>query len=117
MSNLAYISQPDETVATIASNVRAEIARQGMTDAQFAARFGISAMGASRRLAGRTPFTTTEVARVAAFFGLEVGDLYKRVTHPAPVGPAGFEPAASTVESQRFEVVSLAERRERKAVA
>ncbi|HWU46142.1 MAG TPA: helix-turn-helix transcriptional regulator [Humibacter sp.] len=121
MSTIAHLPERDTTAETIASNIRAEIARAGLTDAEFATRFGLSPMSMSRRLAGITPFTTAEVARAAAFFGVSIESLFTE--HPGPikitrgtagagrrrglylldnVGPAGFEPTTTWVEPRQF---------------
>lgn len=78
MSQIATITghTPSTTVLTIAANVRAEVARFGLTDAEFAADLGMTAMSVSRRLNGHTPFTTAEVDAIAAYFGVPVGDFF-----------------------------------------
>ena len=43
MSNVTAFPERDATADVIAANVRAEIARTGLSDAQFAAQFGIRA--------------------------------------------------------------------------
>jgi transcriptional regulator with XRE-family HTH domain len=85
MDNLAHEQETDATVPTIAANIRAEIARAGMTDAEFAEQFGMSPMGVSRRLSNITPFTTSEVAHAAQFFGVTIESLY--TAHQGPVRP------------------------------
>lgn len=84
MSNLAQFPQHEQsaTVMTIADNVRAEVARWKLTDAEFAADMRITAMSMSRRLSGQTPFTTSEVDRIAAYFKIPVGDFFVARTLP-----------------------------------
>lgn len=97
MNTLAHLPQIDETVAIIAANVRAEIARAGLKDGEFAVRLNFTPMSMSRRLSGQTPFTTSDVVKIARYFGVSVGDLFTE--HRAPMKP---EPTDPTVESQRF---------------
>lgn len=130
MSNVTAFPERDATADVIAANVRAEIARMGLSDAQFAAQFGLTPMSASRRLSGQTPFTTSEVQRASKMFGVSIESLFTEHRTPRPgggagrrsiylldgygVGPAGIEPTTSTVQSRRFTpapIVSLADRR------
>src|SRR5690606_5093970 len=77
MNSIAHLPEMDPTVATIAANIRAEIARRGMKDGEFAAVFKMTPMSMSRRLSGNTPFTTPEVKRAADYFGVSVGSLFE----------------------------------------
>jgi len=49
----------------VAANIRAELARQRVSQAQVAERLGLSQAAVSRRLTGQTPFELDEVAAVA----------------------------------------------------
>lgn len=49
----------------VAANIRAELARQRVSQAQVAERLGLSQAAVSRRLTGQTPFELDEVATVA----------------------------------------------------
>lgn len=50
----------------VAANIRAELARQRVSQAQVAERLGLSQAAVSRRLSGQTPFEIDEVAEVAS---------------------------------------------------
>jgi len=66
------------TAAGLAAEVRAEMARQGITAAKVAAATDISPASLSRRLNGTGEFTVAEMFRVAAFLGLTLSDLLRR---------------------------------------
>jgi transcriptional regulator with XRE-family HTH domain len=53
-----------------AREIRAEMARQEITQDTLAPQVGMPQATFSRRLAGRPPFTTTELERVAAALGV-----------------------------------------------
>ena len=89
MSTIAHLPERDTTAETIAANIRAEIARAGLSDGEFAARFGITPMSMSRRLSGATPFTTAEVARAAAFFNVSIESLFTAHPGPPPMRASG----------------------------
>lgn len=59
-------------------NVRAEIARKGMTQAEIAAAVGISQSQLSKRLRGSIPFDINELSSIAAVLGVPLGDLIPR---------------------------------------
>lgn len=52
-------------VERIAANVRAEMARQQITQVQLAGRLELSQAAISRRLSSRVPFNVEELARIA----------------------------------------------------
>ena len=54
----------------VAAEIRAEIARQGMTQDQLAAKTGISQSSLSRRLTAAYPFSTSEIAAIADALGV-----------------------------------------------
>lgn len=62
----------------IAAEVRAEIARQGLTAATVASRSDMTTTTMSRKLAGRVDFTLTELCRVAESLGIKASDLVAR---------------------------------------
>lgn len=64
------------TREAIAAEVRAIMARHRMHQSELAERVGLSRSGLSRRLSGHIEFTSTEVAAVAAIFGVSVAVLY-----------------------------------------
>lgn len=54
------------TTRQVAANLRAEMARQGMTQASLAAAVGLSQQAVSRRLTGRGYLTVDDIERFAA---------------------------------------------------
>lgn len=54
----------------VAANVRAEMARRGMTQRYVADLLGIAQQAVSARLRGKTPFTINEIGQLAQVFGL-----------------------------------------------
>lgn len=70
-----------ETItASVAAEVRAEMARQNVPQREVGRVLGLSQTGAWRRLSGETPFDVAELAKVAELLGVPM-------THflPAPV--------------------------------
>lgn len=98
MNSIAHLPEPDPTVATIAANIRAEIARRGMKDGEFAVAFRMTPMSMSRRLSGNTPFTTSEVKRAADYFGVPVASLFEPQLPRLDSNqqPIGFKPGLLT---------------------
>lgn len=60
----------------IADNVRAELARQSISQVELARRLGWSQPFMSRRLRGRTPFDAAELSQVAEELGVPITALY-----------------------------------------
>lgn len=56
----------------IAAEIRAEIARQRLTQTELAARMGISQAAFSRNLNGRVPLTVDFVQEVAGVLGVPI---------------------------------------------
>lgn len=54
----------DILTTTVASSIRAEMARRDITQQQLAALIGMSQQSLSRRLRGEFPFNTAELNRV-----------------------------------------------------
>lgn len=61
--------------ALTGANVRAEMARRGVTQAKLAAALGLSQPSVSARLRGVTPFDVDELHTIAAFLGVPLSDL------------------------------------------
>lgn len=70
---------------TIASGIRAEMARQELTQQALAPQIGMSQQALSRRLRGEHPFDTAELERVAAALGVPVAEF---LSAPQRVGAA-----------------------------
>jgi transcriptional regulator with XRE-family HTH domain len=66
------------TTAVLAGEVRAEMARQGVTAAKVSQATDISRASLSRKLNGRNEFTVAEMLRVTKFLGLTLSDLLQR---------------------------------------
>lgn len=62
----------DSLTRTVASGIRAEMARQDLTQQQLAPRVGMSQQALSRRLRGEFPFDTAELDRVASALGVPI---------------------------------------------
>lgn len=71
--------------AQTGQNVRAEMARKGVTQSELAAALGLSQTVISSRLRGKTPFDVNEITTTAAFLGLPVVSL---ILPTAPVTAA-----------------------------
>lgn len=57
------------------ANVRAEMARRGVSQVKLAAALGLSQPSVSARLRGITPFDVDELHAVAAFLGVPLSAL------------------------------------------
>lgn len=62
--------QKVDTAATVAANVRAEIAANGMTIKQLGEVLGIGERAASQRWHGRVPYTLDELGKLGAHFDI-----------------------------------------------
>lgn len=56
----------------VAANIRAEMARRGLTQGEVAARVGMTQQAVSRRLSGRFGITVDDLERFCAALGLTV---------------------------------------------
>lgn len=61
--------------ALVGANVRAEMARRGIVQAQLAAQLGMAQQSLSARLAGRIPFDINELTLVAGVLDVPLGTL------------------------------------------
>jgi len=61
----------------MASQVRAELARQQRSQADVAGVLAISQSSVSRRLSGTQPFSAPELARLATWLGVPVAEFYR----------------------------------------
>lgn len=62
--------------AKIAANVRAEIARKGLTKNEAGTAIGLTQPAMSRRLRGEVEFSASELDRLAVLLGLPVAVLF-----------------------------------------
>jgi transcriptional regulator with XRE-family HTH domain len=67
---------PTETSINVAANLRAEIARRQMRQADLAAIWNVSEMAVSRRVNGAVPLSANQTAAAAEWLGLDVADLF-----------------------------------------
>lgn len=65
-------SIPQSLTQRVATEVRAEVARQNVTQYDLAEVLGVAQPSISRRLAGKHPFDTDELDKLAAYFGVPV---------------------------------------------
>lgn len=65
----------------VAANIRAELARAGISQASLAASLGITQQALSRRLLGKTPFSFDEAFAIADTLGVPVSEILP--TRPA----------------------------------
>ena len=92
----------------VAANIRAELARNGLNQAQAATALGVNEMWISRRLKSGTPLDSNDIAMFARFLKVSIGTLFEETKKAtgggAPSGlslpdldsnqePAGFKPA------------------------
>ena len=63
------------SAATVGHNVRAEMTRQSLTQADIATVLGVSQSGVSRRLLGAIAFDVTELTALARLFGVPASQL------------------------------------------
>ena len=61
--------------AAVAANIRAELARQRVSQFVVADRLGLSQAAVSRRLSGGTPFELDEVEAIASLLAVPLVDL------------------------------------------
>lgn len=64
--------------AQTGKNVRAEMARAGVTQAALAKVLGLSQAAVSARLLGKTPFDINELTTIAATLDIPLSDLLPR---------------------------------------
>jgi len=67
--------QKNPAVERVAANVRAELARKGITQTDLAAKLAKSQPFVSRRLSGRVPFDVADLAAIASVLDITVADL------------------------------------------
>jgi transcriptional regulator with XRE-family HTH domain len=75
---------------TLAGNIRAEIARRGVTQEELATRIGMARSSLSHRLAGRISFDVDDLSRIAEALEVEPASLLQAPTssdHPDPTNP------------------------------
>lgn len=65
-----------ENEEEIGASVRAEMSRRGVQQAAVAERLGLPQSAVSKRLRGLTPWSASELAKVADLLGVPVSKLY-----------------------------------------
>lgn len=112
MSEAAEAPEPIDWNAVVASNVRAEMGRAGIRQAQLATQLGVGEMWLSRRIGdgGTTTITPSEIKLFADHFGVSVDELFMVRPSRAPGGGTKFwhgehtiggEPATTGTGSRR----------------
>ncbi len=61
----------------VVRNIRVEMARHDLTQAQLAERLGISQVAVSKRLRGVVPISVAELLRVAELLNVSAADLLR----------------------------------------
>lgn len=79
---------PRPLTERVAEEVRALMARQGVTQMQLVEVLHISQTGVSKRLRGLIPFDANEIGVLAEYFGVRPGELLGEQVSPRP-GPDG----------------------------
>lgn len=69
--------------ALVAAEIRAELARQRITNGALAEKLGVSRAYLSRRLNGDTPLSIPDVAAIAEVLGIPISQLTKPVDDQA----------------------------------
>lgn len=82
MTNLAHLPKQNDANSVVAANIRAELGLLGRNQAALAKHLGENEMWLSRRMRSNPPFNTNEVAVIADYFGVTVGDLFTRRDRP-----------------------------------
>lgn len=85
MSTLKAVP-PVRLTDLVAAEVRAEMARQQVTQITLSTRIGMSQQSLSERLRGKTPFTTDDLEKVAGALGVHPATLLGG-NSPSPSGP------------------------------
>jgi transcriptional regulator with XRE-family HTH domain len=75
--------------ARVAANIRAELARNDVTQVQVAAALGITQQAVSQKLSGRRPFSLDDVEVIAPMVGMAPDELVRGSKNPQPAGPTG----------------------------
>lgn len=65
----------DPAAARVGANVRAEMAREGVTQTALANSLGRSQSGLSKRLRGVVPFSVADLVDIAEVLGVDVATL------------------------------------------
>lgn len=71
---------PDNLQQRIAAELRAELARQQVTQKRLAIALGLSEAQTSERLLGRVPMRPAEIEKAAAFLNIPVGTFLAAAT-------------------------------------
>lgn len=96
MSTLRAVpAQPARLRDLVAAEVRAQLARQRITQQELAAATGLSQASISERLRGKTPFTTDDLERISEALGV----------HPAVLvgGTSGYSPEPAQRNTDWFD--------------
>lgn len=85
MATLPEFPEQGTFAAQVAANIRAEVARRGLTQGQLAAGLGISQTNVSKRARGKVEWSLNEIETVARLLGTTVSALCAiRDSNPGP---------------------------------
>lgn len=76
MTEIANLPTTTTTVGFVAAEIRAQIARKGLSGRQLAFRLGKSQPWMSRRLTGDVAFDVNELDQIAAVLGVSARDFF-----------------------------------------
>lgn len=78
----------DSAAERVGRNVRAEMARNGLTQGDLATRLNLTQPAVSRRLTGEIPLNVNELATISRVVGVPLGRLVAGSERTAPVAVA-----------------------------
>lgn len=93
--------------STVAANIRAELSRGGLTQADLAHFMGENEMWISRRMKGAPAFSTNEVQAAADYLGVSVGDLFIAHSRPSRPGNGARRRALYLLEENEAPIISV----------
>ena len=72
------MNNTDQTASrVVGANIKAELARRGLSQRALAGELGIAVTGVSKRLSGLTPINVDELHTIAGFLGVDPMDQLK----------------------------------------
>lgn len=66
------MNTPNTFTGTVGANIRAELARRGLSQRTLTGVLNISPTGVSKRLAGKTPLDVDELNKIAEYLGIPI---------------------------------------------
>ena len=87
-TNVVHMTQPNAFPAALAAAVSAAIKAEGKSQRQIAAETGIPLVTLNRKLTGRAPMNSLELAMIADALNTTPTDLTLRAERSIPLTPA-----------------------------